>query len=77
MATSKLKITVGEHNLGSTTETTLTKDFSVEKIEVHKTSAGVASAVDLALIKVTADIDLTVYTPICLPEAGRRKTSSP
>ena len=61
---------MGEHNLGSTTETTLTKDFSVEKIEVHKNSSGVASAVDLALIKVTADIDLSVYTPLCMPASG-------
>ena len=47
-------MTLGEHALDSTTETSLTKDFQVEAIEVHKTN-GVADNVDLALIKVTTD----------------------
>ena len=48
----------------------MTRKFKVQKIVVHKTGKGKASIVDLALLKVTEEIPLILYTPLCLPEAG-------
>jgi len=72
MVTGKLKVgkkvVVGEHNIKSTTETKLTKDFQVDKIVPHPDF--VKKQVDLALIKVKGEIDISTYTPVCLPKAG-------
>ena len=62
-------VRVGEHDLSSTTETTLTKDFGVESVVVHPGDLGVP--VDLALINVRTEIDIMVYTPLCLPASGK------
>ena len=63
-------VRVGEHDLSSTSETTLAKDFGVESVVVHPPIIpGVP--VDLALIKVKTEIDITVYTPLCLPASGK------
>ena len=48
----------------------MTRKFRVEKIVVHKNGKGKASIVDLALLKVTEEIPLPLYTPLCLPDAG-------
>ena len=52
------------------TESNITKKFAVEDIIVHKNKKGNPSQVDIALVKVTEDIDVSIYTPICLAEAG-------
>jgi len=67
---SSFRVVLGEHDLRKANETTLTKTFRVKKIIVHKTSKGKPSNVDLALIEVTEPIDLTTYTPLCLPTAS-------
>ena len=46
----------------------MTRKFAVQRIVVHKTKTGKASTVDLALLKLTEEIDLTKYTPLCLPD---------
>ena len=48
----------------------MTRKFRVEKIVVNKNGKGKASIVDLALLKVTEEIPLPMYTPLCLPDAG-------
>ena len=59
---------LGEHTIGDNTETNITQSFRVQKIVVHKNKKGKASLVDLALLKVSEEIPLTLYTPLCLPE---------
>ena len=41
------------------------------EMEVYKISSGEHKTTDLALIKVKTEIDLTVYTPLCMPSAGK------
>ena len=52
------------------TESNITKKFAVEDIIVHKNKQGRASQVDIALVKVAEVIDVSIYTPLCLVEAG-------
>merc|ERR1712106_1191521 len=66
---SSFWVVLGEHKTSTTTETSLTKRFRAEKIEIHRNSKGKPTIVDLALIRVTGVIDLTIYTPICLPSS--------
>jgi len=63
-----ITVVLGEHTIGDNTETNITQSFRVQKIVVHKNKKGKASLVDLALLKVSEEIPLTLYTPLCLPE---------
>jgi len=66
-----LKVLLGEHSWDTWEETDLTKIFNVERIEVHRDQNGrpwrEGSGVDLALLQVEGEIDLDVFTPLCLP----------
>merc|ERR1711990_1108836 len=55
-------VVLGEHTLDSTSETNLTTRFDVERIELYPDRT-----VDLALLKVQGEIDLDIFTPLCLP----------
>ena len=70
LAEDELWVMLGEHNITSDTETNLTLRLEVDRIEVHTNKLGNPDQVDIALIKVKEVIDLNIYTPICLPEAG-------
>ena len=69
MGTSSFWVALGEHNTTTSSETNLTLRMEVEKIVVHTNKLGNPDQVDIALIKVKGDIDLNIYTPICLPDA--------
>ena len=69
VATSSFWVVLGEHNTTTSGETNLTLRMEVEKIVVHTNKLGNPDQVDIALIKVKGDIDLNIYTPICLPDA--------
>lgn len=66
---SSIWVVLGEHTHTTASETNMTRKFRVEKIVVHKNGKGKASIVDLALLKVTEEIPLPLYTPLCLPDA--------
>jgi len=62
------KVTLGEHDLKSKTESKLTKDFDISAVVNHPDM--VKKQVDISLIKVKGEIDISTYTPICLPKTG-------
>jgi len=62
------KVTLGEHDLKSKTESKLTKDFDISAVVNHPDM--VKKQVDISLIKVKGEIDISTYTPICLPKAA-------
>ena len=62
------KVTLGEHDVKSKTESKLTKDFEIASVVNHPDI--VKKQVDISLIKVKGVIDISTYTPICLPKAG-------
>ena len=66
---------VGEHDLSTSAETSRTRQYEVDRIVVHTNQRGDPSKVDLALIRVRGSIDLTVHTPLCLPEPDLDVTS--
>jgi len=55
---------IGDHQVSVDNETDITQFYQATEIVLHTNGS------DLALIKVDKIIDTTVYTPICLPEAG-------
>ena len=59
---------VGEHDLSTSRETSRTRQYEVDRMVVHTNQSGDPSMVDLALIRVRGSIDLSVHTPLCLPE---------
>merc|ERR1711990_927182 len=59
---SSIWVKLGEHILDSTSETDLTTRFEVERIVLHPNPT-----VDLALLNVQGEIDLDIFTPLCLP----------
>ena len=67
---SSIWVVLGEHTHTTASEINMTRKFRVEKIVVHKNGKGKASIVDLALLNVTEEIPLTLYTTMCLPDAG-------
>jgi len=54
---------LGEWDVQNELDTETRKDLDVVNIVPHPD-------VDMALMEVEGDIDLSIYTPICLPEAG-------
>jgi len=59
----KYTASLGEWDINNQLETESRKDFEVVNIVRHPD-------VDLALLEVEGDIDLSIYTPICLPKPG-------
>ena len=41
---------------------------------VHENYTGVKDGYDIALLKLAESVDLTVYTPACLPKSGAEYT---
>ena len=64
---SEYLIAVGEHDLSTTGETGRTETYNVDKIVFHEHWQK-WRMVDLALMRVEGNIDLSVHTPLCLPE---------
>jgi len=60
-----LEVRLGEHIRSSTSESSITRDFKVSSITNHPQYAG--SSNDIALVKLTKTVDLSIYTPVCLP----------
>jgi len=61
-------VVLGEHDIDSTTETTLRKVVGVSKIIISPIWNPSARIGDIAVLKLEEAVNLEVYTPICLPE---------
>jgi len=65
-----IEITLGEHDKSKTTETTLTKVVTPDLLIIHSEYNWALHFHDIALLRLPSSEDLTVYTPVCLPETG-------
>ena len=63
-----LKIILGEHDIASQTEEQIQrKAVEVAKIINHPSYSSATSRNDVALLKLSEEVDLNTYTPACLP----------
>ena len=66
-----LKVVLGEHDLAKENENELPRRvLDVEKWILHPLYNTTTIDNDIALIKLVDEVDLNVYTPACLPNAG-------
>ena len=81
-----LKVVLGEHDLLRKDETFLeTKEFRVKNVFVHEEFVGetdsegdvLRSQHDIALLELEEEVDLSVYTPVCLPSSVRNRDNTP
>ena len=56
-----MKVRLGEHNWKDGWETLITRDFNIE------ISVGRSDRKDIALLRLKEEVDINIYTPICLP----------
>merc|ERR1719318_1092612 len=65
---ANLHVILGEHQLSSSTETSLTTAHAVAAIVAHPAYDQPRN--DLALLKLSTKVDTNIYTPVCLPYQG-------
>merc|ERR1712107_106014 len=58
-------VVLGEHNLNLPFESDIMRGFWLDKVVMHP------GGEDIALLKLEADADPGLYTPICLPAEGK------
>ena len=62
------QVRIGEHNLATTGETKLPeKTLSVARSLRHEGFNKTEAINDLALLELSEEVDISVYTPVCLP----------
>ena len=62
---------LGEHDTTTSTESTIPrKVLAVSMIIPHESYVSSTTENDIALLKISEAVDLSVYTPICLPNTG-------
>ena len=80
-----LKVILGEHDSNRQDETFLeTKEFSVKNVFVHEEYVlrtdlegdVLFSQHDIALLELEEEVDLSVYTPVCLPSSVRNRDNT-
>merc|ERR1711988_1141256 len=77
---SKTKVVLGDYDLDKKNETKLEKTFNLRKVIVHEEyelygPRGVMH--DIALVELDEEVDLSVYTPVCLPRRGQSFDNKP
>ena len=66
---SSVTVILGEHDTATMTESTIPrKEVTVSKIIPHENYVLLHD--DIALLKLSESVDLSVYTPVCLPNTG-------
>jgi len=67
----EIRIVLGEHDIGSQLESQIPrKVVQVSQIINHPSYDASSSNNDIALIKLSEEVDLNVYTPACLPNTA-------
>ena len=68
---STITVVLGEHDTTTTTESTIPrKELQVTMIIPHENYNPVALPDDIALLKLSEVVNLSVYTPVCLPNTA-------
>ena len=65
-----LEVRLGEHDRFSTEETIISKTFLVVMMIKHPSYKDLTSENDVGLVKLTTPADISIYTPVCLPQPG-------
>ena len=66
-----LEIRLGEHRRSVTSDSIITKDFSVDYILKHPSYGSPQQhSNDIAMVRLAEEADLSVYTPACLPDSN-------
>jgi len=72
VTTSSLEIRLGEHRRSVTSDSIITKDFSVDYILKHPSYGSPQSqSNDIALVRLAEEADISVFTPACLPDTNQ------
>jgi len=74
-----LRVVLGEHDSEKEDETFLkTRKIPLKKYFVHEGYRRlIAKQHDIALLKLEEEVDLSVYTPVCLPSSVRNRDNTP
>ena len=51
---------LGEHDVDTRTETSITRSYNVDLIVLHPKH-------DIAMVRLSEPADISIYTPVCLP----------
>ena len=67
---------LGEHDLSSTTDTTILKDVQVKSIMNHESYAPATGSLnnDITVLELMEEVDLDTYTPACLAQSSDATT---
>merc|ERR1711988_1227865 len=74
---SKTKVVLGDYDLDKKNETKLEKTFNLRKVIVHEQFGHEGVMHDIALVELDEEVDLSVYTPVCLPRRGQSFDNKP
>ena len=80
MVATIVKVRIGEHDSNRQDETFLeTKDIRLKNFIVHEEYgiSDVRFRHDIALLELEEEVDLSVYTPVCLPSSVRNRDNTP
>ena len=74
-----VKVRIGEHDSNRQDETFLeTKDLELKNFIVHEEYKHNSKLRhDIALLELEEEVDLSVYTPVCLPSSVRNRDNTP
>jgi secreted trypsin-like serine protease len=68
---TELTVVLGEHDTASSSESQIPrKIFQVSQIINHPKYSPLTSNNDIALLKLSEEVDLTIYTPSCIAETS-------
>ena len=71
-----VQVRLGEHDLASTTDTTIVKDVKVKTIFNHENYKPANGSLnnDITVLELEEEVDLNVYTPACLAKTSDATT---
>ena len=72
----KVKVTLGEFDVSKNGETDNKQVVGAEKVFVHEGFDYDTFDNDISLIKLSRDVDLDIFTPVCLPKRDMNKDNA-